>query len=314
MRQGNNQRRGRGRSGRRSNVPLRAQTFESTGPEGRVRGNPTQVYEKYSQLARDTQMAGDRVLAESFQQHAEHYYRILNESMDPGQQRTQPRQNNNDDADYGDGESDQEDTRDSQDNGGGRNGNRRGNGRSRSERAANAAQEEGAADNSGDDGQAGSGQSDEAPASDGPARPRRKPAARSRSNSSDNADEANQAPNHQTAGNDAQADSQDAASEKTGSEKSGKSSTGARRGRPRKKPEASADSGNAETAKSDSGNDEDAGLLKILGESPREESGDKQNTETSGEGGEQQAERPKARRRRTPKSEEPSGDSGLVTS
>ncbi|MGM0562236.1 MAG: DUF4167 domain-containing protein [Pseudomonadota bacterium] len=282
MRQGNNQRRGRGRSGRRSNVPLRAQTFESTGPEGRVRGNPTQVYEKYSQLARDTQMAGDRVLAESFQQHAEHYYRILNESMDPGQQRTQPRQNTNDDADYGDGESDQGDTRDSQDNGGGRNGNRRGNGRSRSERAANAAQEDGGSDSSGDDGQAGSGQSDEAPVSDSPARPRRKPAARSRSNSSDNADEANQ-----TTGDNAQADSQDPANEKTGSEKSGRSSagTGARRGRPRKKPEASADSGNAETVKSDSGNDEDAGLLKILGESPREENKDKQDTDNSGQGG-----------------------------
>lgn len=89
MRQGNNPRRGRGRPGRRPNVPARAQNFESNGPEGRVRGNAAQVYEKYLQLARDAQSAGDRVLAESFQQHAEHYYRIINDSTDPNN-RPQP--------------------------------------------------------------------------------------------------------------------------------------------------------------------------------------------------------------------------------
>lgn len=84
MRQGNNPRRGRGRSGRRPNVPSRSFNYESNGPEGRVRGNAAQVYEKYLQLARDAQSGGDRVLGESFMQHAEHYYRILNESSDPG--------------------------------------------------------------------------------------------------------------------------------------------------------------------------------------------------------------------------------------
>lgn len=89
MRQSNNPRRGRGRSGRRPNVPSRSYNFESNGPEGRVRGNASQVYEKYLQLARDAQSAGDRVLGESFMQHAEHYYRIVNESADPGS-RSQP--------------------------------------------------------------------------------------------------------------------------------------------------------------------------------------------------------------------------------
>lgn len=81
----NNPRRGRGRSGRRPNIPTRSQNFDSNGPEGRVRGNAQQVYEKYLALARDAQVSGDRVLAEAFQQHAEHYYRVMSDSTDPDQ-------------------------------------------------------------------------------------------------------------------------------------------------------------------------------------------------------------------------------------
>ena len=51
--------------------------FDSAGPEGRVRGTPQQIIEKYSDLAYDALMADDRVAAESFPQHAEHYSRIL---------------------------------------------------------------------------------------------------------------------------------------------------------------------------------------------------------------------------------------------
>jgi len=51
--------------------------FDSTGPEGRVRGTPQQIIEKYRGLAHDALMEDDRVAAESFQQHAEHYSRIL---------------------------------------------------------------------------------------------------------------------------------------------------------------------------------------------------------------------------------------------
>lgn len=83
MRPNNNQRRGRGRAGRRPNVPARAQTYDSNGPGGRIRGNATQVYEKYVALARDAMAAGDRVLAEGLNQHAEHYFRIINDSTDP---------------------------------------------------------------------------------------------------------------------------------------------------------------------------------------------------------------------------------------
>ena len=52
--------------------------FDSNGPEGiKVRGAAQGVFEKYQQLARDAQTGGDRVLAENYLQHAEHYYRVL---------------------------------------------------------------------------------------------------------------------------------------------------------------------------------------------------------------------------------------------
>ena len=55
--------------------------FDSSGPEGKVRGTPQQIIEKYNQLARDAQLANDRVAAENFQQHAEHYLRLLAEAQ-----------------------------------------------------------------------------------------------------------------------------------------------------------------------------------------------------------------------------------------
>ncbi|WP_297511727.1 DUF4167 domain-containing protein [uncultured Caulobacter sp.] len=52
--------------------------FDSNGPEGvKVRGAAQSVYEKYQQLARDAASSGDRVLAENYLQHAEHYFRVL---------------------------------------------------------------------------------------------------------------------------------------------------------------------------------------------------------------------------------------------
>ncbi|CUJ88441.1 hypothetical protein RUE5091_00704 [Ruegeria denitrificans] len=55
--------------------------FDSSGPEGKVRGTPQQIIDKYNQLARDAQLANDRVAAENFQQHAEHYLRLLSEAQ-----------------------------------------------------------------------------------------------------------------------------------------------------------------------------------------------------------------------------------------
>ena len=55
--------------------------FDSSGPEGKVRGTPQQIIDKYNQLARDSQLSNDRVSTENFQQHAEHYVRLLSEGQ-----------------------------------------------------------------------------------------------------------------------------------------------------------------------------------------------------------------------------------------
>jgi len=55
--------------------------FDSSGPEGKVRGTPQQIIDKYNQLARDAQLGSDRVAVENFQQHAEHYSRMLGEAQ-----------------------------------------------------------------------------------------------------------------------------------------------------------------------------------------------------------------------------------------
>lgn len=55
--------------------------YDSAGPDGRVRGTPQQVIEKYQTLTHDSSLAGDRVAMENFQQHAEHYVRLINEAQ-----------------------------------------------------------------------------------------------------------------------------------------------------------------------------------------------------------------------------------------
>lgn len=79
-----NNKRARGRANRRAPNPNRS--YESNGPEGKIRGNANQVYEKYSQLARDALASGDPIAAEGFWQHAEHYYRIMNAQQAARQQ------------------------------------------------------------------------------------------------------------------------------------------------------------------------------------------------------------------------------------
>jgi len=55
--------------------------FDSSGPEGKVRGTPQQIIDKHNQRARDAQLSKDRVAAENFQQHAEHYLRMLSQAQ-----------------------------------------------------------------------------------------------------------------------------------------------------------------------------------------------------------------------------------------
>jgi hypothetical protein len=75
VRQGQQNRRGRGRN-RKSQNPL-SRSFESNGPDVKIRGTPAHIAEKYLSLARDAQSSGDPVLAENYLQHAEHYSRII---------------------------------------------------------------------------------------------------------------------------------------------------------------------------------------------------------------------------------------------
>ena len=76
MRNGQNKRmRGRNRGGKNHN-PL-TKVYESNGPDVKIRGTASHVAEKYIQLARDAQSSGDPVSAESYYQHAEHYFRMI---------------------------------------------------------------------------------------------------------------------------------------------------------------------------------------------------------------------------------------------
>ncbi len=89
-------------NGRRPGFHGRGSTFESNGPEGKIRGTAFQVIEKYQALAQDALLAGDRIGAENFFQHAEHYYRVVAangwdqrgqrpQNQQPQQQQSQPR-------------------------------------------------------------------------------------------------------------------------------------------------------------------------------------------------------------------------------
>lgn len=76
MRGRNNNSNNNNNGNRKSPNPLQ-RSYESNGPDVKVRGTAQNVAEKYLQLARDAQSSGDPVAAESYFQHAEHYYRIL---------------------------------------------------------------------------------------------------------------------------------------------------------------------------------------------------------------------------------------------
>jgi uncharacterized protein DUF4167 len=75
MRQGQQNRRGRGR-GRKPQNPL-ARNYESNGPDVKIRGTAAHIADKYMSLARDALASGDMIAAESYFQHAEHYNRII---------------------------------------------------------------------------------------------------------------------------------------------------------------------------------------------------------------------------------------------
>ncbi len=75
----------RGRSGRKGPNPL-TRSYESNGPDVKIRGTAQHIAEKYLQLARDAQSSGDTIMAESLLQHAEHYFRLIAAAQQAQQQ------------------------------------------------------------------------------------------------------------------------------------------------------------------------------------------------------------------------------------
>ena len=81
-----NQRRPRSRGNGKRHTG-RTHSFDSSGPDGKIRGTAQQVFDKYQSLGRDASSAGDRVAAEGFLQHAEHYFRIIATEPRPAEPR-----------------------------------------------------------------------------------------------------------------------------------------------------------------------------------------------------------------------------------
>ena len=81
MRSSKSRSRNKNRNNRPSGGNIINRVFDSQGPDGKVRGTPQQIIEKYNQLHRDAVLSGDRVDAENYAQHAEHYTRLLAEAQ-----------------------------------------------------------------------------------------------------------------------------------------------------------------------------------------------------------------------------------------
>jgi len=106
---GNNHNSNNNNSNRKGPNPL-TRSYESNGPDVKIRGSAQQVAEKYTTLARDAQSAGDRVMAENYLQHAEHYNRIIATAL--AQQAAQAPRDFRDDGDEdGDDENVERDNR-----------------------------------------------------------------------------------------------------------------------------------------------------------------------------------------------------------
>lgn len=73
----------------------RTQVYDSNGPDVRIRGTAHQVLEKYLALAKDARGAGDMIMAENYNQHAEHYQRIINSFNEGASERGQNNAQNN---------------------------------------------------------------------------------------------------------------------------------------------------------------------------------------------------------------------------
>lgn len=96
-RNNNNNSNNNNNNNRKGPNPL-TRNYESNGPDVKIRGSAHQIAEKYATLARDAQSSGDRVMAENYLQHAEHYNRIIAAAQAQMPQQFQ-QQSRNDDID-----------------------------------------------------------------------------------------------------------------------------------------------------------------------------------------------------------------------
>jgi len=127
--------------------------FESNGPDVKIRGSAQQILDKYLQYARDAQTSGDRVNAENYLQHAEHYLRLIATMQPKDKPRDQQEQKSAEDADANAENSEQNGEKDANSNKSQRNGSDRedrGRRRGRSNRNRNDQAEEGKTEDNGD--------------------------------------------------------------------------------------------------------------------------------------------------------------------
>jgi len=117
MRQPQNAKRGRGRgrrgntSGNHNHVPNRNTSYESNGPDVKLRGNAQQLHEKYMALAHDAATSGERISAEAYTQFADHYFRLHQAAVGVAETKRQQEQANaaaDDNTASGDSRRDQE--------------------------------------------------------------------------------------------------------------------------------------------------------------------------------------------------------------
>jgi hypothetical protein len=94
----------RGRNNNRKGPNPLTRTYESNGPDVKIRGSAQQVADKYATLARDAQSSGDRVMAENYLQHAEHYNRIIAAATAQAQTQRESREEREDRDDSDDGD------------------------------------------------------------------------------------------------------------------------------------------------------------------------------------------------------------------
>ena len=176
MKRGRNQRRRQGVN------PNRA--LDSNGPDVRIRGTANQIYDKYTALARDASSSGDRIKAENYLQHAEHYFRVIR-SVQQSQQQQQPQPQSDGDGDQPAVEDGEEQPRKP----------RRGNGRDRRPSESKSAEDK-SSDASNNEEAAAEKTSDDAEASDeeAPKKPRRRRVKRAAAEDADAGNDEEKAP------------------------------------------------------------------------------------------------------------------------